>query len=104
MALVNAHRFRVYCANPICSKFCHPSTHIKDNAVDVEYAICEGDDCRQLTCCTCKSLITDGIYNHACHQAEDEQKFKAVTKEKGYQECNECGATVELAEACNHIT
>jgi hypothetical protein len=57
-----------------------------------------------LTCLKCKTLLDQGTQNHECKQDEDDAKFKQAAAEKGYQECFVCGATVELAEACNHIT
>jgi hypothetical protein len=100
----NAHRFRVYCANPPCAVFLHPSSHVTDGETKITYAICEGEDCGKLTCVGCKTLLEHGTQNHVCAKSEDEEKFKQTVNEKGYMVCNVCGATVELAEACNHIT
>ena len=97
-------RFRVYCTNPPCAKFLHPSLHIEDPDTKITYANCESEDCGALTCVKCKTLIDQRTQNHVCKQDEDEAKFKQTATEKGYQECFVCGATVELAEACNHIT
>lgn len=97
-------RFRVYCANPPCSKFLHPTLHVQDPDTEITYAICESEECNRLTCITCKTLLDHGTQNHFCRQDEDDRKFKATAKEKGYQECFVCGTTVELAEACNHMT
>ncbi|KAF3047992.1 hypothetical protein E8E12_005103 [Didymella heteroderae] len=96
-------KYRVYCANPSCSKFLSPATHVKDPATDLSYAICLDDACGKLTCTTCKALL-DGVKNHACEQNEDYKKFKQTAAEKGFQECPTCASTVELKEACNHIT
>jgi transcription initiation factor IIE alpha subunit len=52
----------------------------------------------------CKKLLEQGVENHVCEQDENEKKFKETAAEKGYQECSLCGAVVELAEACNHIS
>ncbi|KAF1851888.1 uncharacterized protein K460DRAFT_270383 [Cucurbitaria berberidis CBS 394.84] len=97
-------KFRVYCASPHCAKFLHPTTHFKHPDTRVTYAICESEDCGKLTCCSCKTLLDQSTQNHTCQQDEDEKKFKEIAAEKGYQECFVCGATVELAEACNHIS
>tara|TARA_R110002003_G_scaffold9_36_gene702 strand:+ start:31838 stop:32038 length:201 start_codon:yes stop_codon:yes gene_type:complete len=66
--------------------------------------MCEDEACSKLTCVGCKMLLENGTQNHVCKKNEEEEKFKQIATEKGYQECNVCGATVELAEACNHIT
>ncbi|KAG9185256.1 hypothetical protein G6011_07800 [Alternaria panax] len=97
-------KFRVYCANPPCGKFLYPGSHVEDSETKITYAICETEECGKLTCVKCKALLEEGTQNHQCKQTEDEKKFKQTAKEKGYQECFVCGATVELAEACNHIT
>lgn len=57
-----------------------------------------------MTCVGCKTLLEHGTCDHACTKSEDEKKFKETATEKGYMDCGVCGATVELAEACNHIT
>jgi hypothetical protein len=104
--------------------FLHPSSHIKDTDTNITYVVCDSDDCFQATCCSCKTLLADGIEGHVCKVNDSDQKFKDTVNEKGYKECFVCGATVELAEgkfhaawtdvrsernayinpACNHIT
>ncbi|KAI4645117.1 hypothetical protein J4E93_005917 [Alternaria ventricosa] len=97
-------KFRTYCANPACAKFLPPGAHVEDPETKITYAICEAEECGKLTCVKCRSLLDEGTQNHKCDQNEDDKKFKQTANEKGYQECFVCGATVELAEACNHIT
>jgi hypothetical protein len=104
LVLTILNRFRVYCGNPTCAKFLHPTAHITDAESTITYAICEEEKCAKLTCTSCKTLIEHGTQNHTCAKDENEEKFKQIVTEKGYQECSVCGATVELAEACNHIT
>jgi hypothetical protein len=94
----------VYCGNPRCGKFLQPSAHVTDRATEITYAICEDDTCGKLTCIGCKNVLDEGTQNHICKKNENEEKFLQVAKENGYQECRTCGATVELAEACNHIS
>jgi hypothetical protein len=100
----DGNRYRVYCANPKCAKFLNPQSHVTDPDSCVTYAICESENCRKLTCCSCKTVLDQGTASHTCKVNEEEVKFKQTVTEKGYQECVVCGATVELAEACNHIT
>lgn len=61
------------------------------------------DACGTLTCTTCKALL-DGVEGHICGQNEDYKKFKEAAAENGFKECPTCASTVELKEACNHIT
>jgi hypothetical protein len=68
------------------------------------YAVCQDDECGTKTCVGCKKLLVGGKLQHKCSQADDEIEFKKTADEKGYQQCGVCGTTVELAEACNHIT
>ncbi|KAF2629593.1 hypothetical protein BU25DRAFT_318935, partial [Macroventuria anomochaeta] len=95
-------KYRVYCANPACSEFLSPATHVKDPSTNVGYTICQDDVCGKLTCTSCKILL-NGIEGHTCDQNEDYKKFKHTATEKGFQECPICASTVELTEACNHI-
>ncbi|KAF2446737.1 hypothetical protein P171DRAFT_238268 [Karstenula rhodostoma CBS 690.94] len=97
-------KYRVYCANASCGKFLHPSGHIHDTDGNITYAVCDGDDCFQATCCSCKTLLADGTEGHICKTSDHDQKFKETVNERGFKECFVCGAVVELAEACNHIT
>jgi hypothetical protein len=93
----------VYCSNPSCGKFIRPSSQVTDPETNVTYATCEDESCGQSTCTGCKMLLDQGTKNHICKKDENDEKFKQAAIENGYQECNICGATVELSEACNHI-
>ncbi|KAH7090295.1 hypothetical protein FB567DRAFT_287853 [Paraphoma chrysanthemicola] len=97
-------KFRVYCASPICAKFLPPRAHIKDEDTNITYAVCEGGACGSVSCVGCRALIKHSVQSHVCQKDEEEEKFRQIAIEKGYQACNICGATVELIEACNHIT
>lgn len=97
-------RYRVYCARPSCGKFLHPNGHIKDADSNITYVVCDEEDCFQATCVSCKTLLPDGVQGHACAVADHDRKFMNCVEEKGYKECSVCGVTVELKEACNHIS
>ncbi|KAL5398791.1 hypothetical protein PMIN06_008422 [Paraphaeosphaeria minitans] len=97
-------KYRVYCANKTCSKFLHPNGHIQDAGPNKAYAVCDNDDCFQATCCYCKTLLADGAESHVCKINVEDEKFKETVAKRGFKECFFCGATIELAEACNHIT
>ncbi|KAA8618715.1 RING finger domain-containing protein [Pyrenophora tritici-repentis] len=97
-------KFRVYCGHPPCATFLHPTSHLQDPETKTAYAICEAEGCGKLTCTKCRALIQDGIENHECQKDEEAKRFKQAAAENGYQECTGCGATVELSEACKHIT
>ncbi|KAJ8114367.1 hypothetical protein OPT61_g3742 [Boeremia exigua] len=96
-------KYRVYCANPTCSMFLSPALHDTDRSSKITYAVCQDEACGKLTCTTCKTLI-DAVESHTCDADDDYKKFKQTATEKGFQECPNCASTVELAEACNHIT
>jgi hypothetical protein len=97
-------RFRIYCGNSACGRFLHPSSHVTDPETSITYAICNDDACGKLTCTACRALLHQGTQDHICKKNEDEEIFKQTAAEHGYQECSLCGATVELIEACNHIS
>ncbi|KAF2658452.1 hypothetical protein K491DRAFT_270639 [Lophiostoma macrostomum CBS 122681] len=54
-------------------------------------------------CASCQSELEHLALHHTCNIPEEDRKFKLHAKEQGYQECHNCGSTVELMEACNHI-
>lgn len=78
--------------------------HIKDVDSNLVYAVCEAVDCGMVTCVPCKTLIRSGLRHHECKGQEVERVFQETAKKEGYKECFACGRTIELAEACNHIT
>jgi hypothetical protein len=55
-------------------------------------------------CKACQAILRGVGNTHTCELPEAERKFKETVQKKGYQECNGCGGTIELMEACNHIT
>lgn len=61
-------------------------------------------DCANRGCNTCKASLIPVITAHKCQIAEDDKLFKKVADEEGFKECFGCGSTVELSEACNHMT
>jgi hypothetical protein len=97
-------RFRVYCGNPSCTEFLQPSSHVTDPLTSISYATCSSGSCGKMTCTGCRALLLNGTEGHICQKDENEAKFRQTATEKGYQQCEMCGATVELTEACNHMT
>ena len=107
-------RYRLYCANKPCGEYLHRQNyHVLD---DISCAKC--DRCNTYTCTYCKNSIHEketcqlcannewphAIMEHECVLSETDRQFKDAVKENGYQECYTCGSTVELSEACNHMT
>ncbi|KAF2089143.1 hypothetical protein K490DRAFT_38668, partial [Saccharata proteae CBS 121410] len=92
-------RDRVYCANQHCSAY------FPDGLNDHPTGTLTCPDCNTLTCTTCKNVITEpnGLVTHTCQREKDEAFAKAA-KNLRYQPCPGCQRTVELAEACNHIS
>ncbi|EMD69276.1 hypothetical protein COCSADRAFT_56374, partial [Bipolaris sorokiniana ND90Pr] len=94
---------RLYCANTSCARFLHPSSNVKDALSSTTYAICKAEECGGWTCVHCKTLLDKNSPAHTCGSNDVDENFKQIVLKKGYQRCFACGATVELAEACNHI-
>ncbi|OCK85732.1 hypothetical protein K432DRAFT_399997 [Lepidopterella palustris CBS 459.81] len=92
-------RFRTYCASRSCTRFIHPDNYQNE---PVNSALC--DACGSLTCVNCKALIDPTAGIHECIVQEEDRQFKKAVQEHGYQECFNCGATIELTEACNHMS
>lgn len=42
--------------------------------------------------------------DHVCYKTEEDVAFQEVAKRENYQNCYKCGSTVEIIDACNHIT
>jgi hypothetical protein len=97
-------RFRIYCGDPSCTEFLQPSSHVTDPLTSISYATCSSGSCGKMTCTGCRALLLNGTEGHVCKKDENEVKFRQTATEKGYQLCEMCGATVELTEACNHMT
>ena len=95
-------RNRVYCADPVCSKFLEPGTY-RHWFGGVEYGVCKGERCGKRTCTRCKALVEGDATDHVCKENEDCGTLRDLAKRKSYQECPACWSVVELMEACNHI-
>lgn len=93
------NRFRIYCGNPSCASFIHPDNYQSGSPIT---ASC--DSCASLTCVSCKALVDSNAAAHECIVLEADVKFELVVREKNYQRCFNCGATIELSDACNHIS
>lgn len=55
--------------------------------------------CRKTTCSVCKAESHRGY----CPQDTATEAFLQTAKERGYQQCQQCGRVVELHWGCNHI-
>ena len=94
---------RVYCPMQGCGIWISPDYIHRDASGGAthgrKYGICKR--CRIKVCCTC---------NNKWHKTRDCPKDPAIkefikmAKEKGWQECYNCKAVVELKEGCNHMT
>lgn len=103
-------KYRVYCGNTGCAQFLHRQNYSTSDTVS--YAKC--DRCDKHTCTKCKNLLHEqkrednelgpALAAHNCDITESEKQFRDAAKEHGYQVCDGCGGTVELKEACNHMT
>lgn len=93
------NKFRIYCGNLSCASFIHPNSYQSGPPIT---APC--NSCASLTCVSCKMLIDSDVAAHECIVPEADMKFELVVREKNYQRCFNCGATIELSEACNHIS
>ncbi|OCL14692.1 hypothetical protein AOQ84DRAFT_220353 [Glonium stellatum] len=92
-------RFRTYCGNPSCARFIHPDQYQHDSLTT---APC--NSCTSVTCVKCKALVDSNVAAHECIVPEADRKFEIVVREENYQRCVNCGITIELSEACNHIS
>lgn len=83
---------RTYCSNTNCGKFILPAL------VGHDRATCS--HCGTSTCIHCKGTS----HFDECPNDDDLQATLALAQEQGWRRCHLCGAIVELAQGCNHIT
>ena len=92
-AMEYAAKDRVYCADPMCSRFI-PPFHIEG-----EVGTCSA--CKQQTHVPCRALAHPGI---DCPLDVDLQNVLAIAQEEEWKRCSRCHTMVELGDGCNHIT
>lgn len=81
---------------------CHNTIATALDSGEITTTECQNETGKR--CGMCRAKLLRALIEHRCKVGEAEAQFKKTSKEKGYQECHGCGSTVELAEACNHIT
>jgi hypothetical protein len=82
--------FRTYCSDRSCSQYIVPE---RVNGY-IGRCICD-----RATCTLCKQMAHRGV---PC--PEDPGGIQELSKEQGWQKCTNCGAVVQLASGCNHIS
>ncbi|KAJ5991339.1 hypothetical protein N7499_011998 [Penicillium canescens] len=82
--------FRTYCSDSSCSQYIVPE---RVNGY-IGRCICD-----RATCTLCKQMAHSGV---PC--PEDPSGIQQLSKEQGWQKCANCGAVVQLASGCNHIS
>lgn len=92
---------RIYCPNPTCSTLV--LTNNVFGARRQEYT-CTNCDTRM--CLDCKTLSHLGVTcfdNRRQSPTEDDRLFARLVDRTGYQECSQCGATVEKVDGCDSM-
>lgn len=92
-ALEYTAKDRVYCADPICSKFLPPF------AIDGDHGTCPA--CQQKTHLPCRSLEHPDV---DCPMDETLQHVLTMANAANWQRCFHCRTMVELQHGCNHMT
>ncbi|KAK8192690.1 hypothetical protein M8818_007862 [Zalaria obscura] len=88
---------RIYCPTRGCGEWISPN-HIRSDQ-GRKYGKCS--KCRTKVCALCNGKWHT---RRECPKDEETKKFAEIAKEKGWQKCFNCKATVELKEGCNHMT
>lgn len=83
---------RTYCHNRNCATFIPTAKYTHTTA--------PCDECRSLTCITCKKASHDGD----CPYDEELQQVIQLARDQGWQRCQNCWGLVELNTGCNHMT
>lgn len=94
---------RTYCPSRGCGEWIKPS-HIRvdtGNAATYgrKYGVCK--KCKTKVCCLCNNKWHT---SRDCPKDKSTKEFIKLAQEKGWQQCYNCKATVELREGCNHMT
>ncbi|KAL1688267.1 hypothetical protein GGG16DRAFT_60368 [Schizophyllum commune] len=87
---------RVYCVNARCSAFIGSGVRSPNQA---RPTVLSCTACRATTCAQCRQ---PGHAGRDCIQ-ESTAQFDALVKEKQWQRCPSCGATVDRTDGCPHI-
>ncbi len=90
---------RIYCPAKNCGEWIKPAYIHTDPLSNRKYGKC--NRCRTKVCTTCNGKWHS---SRDCPKDEATQRFAEIAKEKGWQRCYNCSATVELKEGCNHMT
>ncbi|KAI4519780.1 hypothetical protein K525DRAFT_226183 [Schizophyllum commune Loenen D] len=87
---------RVYCVDARCSAFLGSGLRSPNQARPI---VLSCTACRAATCAQCRQ---PGHAGRDCIQ-ESTAQFDALVKEKQWQRCPSCGATVDRTDGCPHI-
>ncbi|KAL1658394.1 hypothetical protein GGF50DRAFT_131736 [Schizophyllum commune] len=87
---------RVYCVNARCSAFLGSGLRSPNQA---RPSVLSCTACRTATCAQCRQ---PGHAGRDCVQ-ESTAQFDALVKEKQWQRCPSCGATVDRTDGCPHM-
>lgn len=88
---------RIYCSAPKCGQWIKPS-HIH-SSLGRRYAQCPR--CATKVCVSCHAKLHR---SRECPKDPEMARLVEQAKEKGWQQCYQCHAMVELKEGCNHMT
>ena len=94
---------RIYCPARRCGEWIKPSQMHVDTSngptYGRKYGVCK--KCKTRVCCLCNNKWHS---SRDCPKDAATREFIKLAKEKGWQKCYNCKATVELKEGCNHMT
>ncbi|KAF1365323.1 hypothetical protein EJ07DRAFT_95435, partial [Lizonia empirigonia] len=90
---------RLYCPAKGCGEWIKPTKIRIDLTTGRKYARC--GRCSTKVCVLCNSKYHT---RRDCPKDEETKRLVQMAKEKGWQQCYNCKAVVELKEGCNHMT
>ncbi|GBE87478.1 hypothetical protein BKA93DRAFT_824529 [Sparassis latifolia] len=93
-------RRRVYCANPVCSRFLGPRTRGPSFRI-----ISCPSRCGTLTCNCCRAAVSNSEpAAHRCRHDRRERAVLALASRKKWARCPACEQVIELHSGCYHMT
>ncbi|OCH93922.1 hypothetical protein OBBRIDRAFT_238839 [Obba rivulosa] len=97
---------RVYCANPVCSRFLGPQQGSTTSRSFLPSSsttkACPAAGCITTTCLRCKNKVTNPA--HRCTENVQDSQVLSLGRAAGWARCPGCETMIELKDGCLHIT
>lgn len=95
---------RVYCANPVCSRFLGAQSEGGISMFRTTTLLtCTAPECRTVTCGRCKSRVEHDAPHRCSGMSAGDQSVLALGERQGWARCPGCGQLIEHNAGCFHL-